>query len=437
MERRRKHLRRVRGTRAITAMIAALAVSAFVPAMAFGQDNLVNDLVEGVEGILGGGGDGSAEPTAGSPPDYTPPLHGTNPHGQGTSAVIDLTPEDTEPLGGDTAGSDSGEDVILGRSRGEQQDDGSYHGRITILALFGSELLGVETNEGETASGPLQPLQDALDEICTGSGGQLCLTLLAAHSSTTGTGSTNSFEAVGAQIGTGENSISASVAGSNGNINEDANCQTAHGDSHVADANVLGAVTAGVAESSSDSTACNDGTTTQSNSSSVIELQGEGVPIPAEGCADGTPNTVFDSLSPIIATVCNADDSNGAQAAAPYGVREALSVFLLIVDDIPAVKATTAASESLARAPGPGEPPTEPPVTPPGEEGPDRDRGPGDEDEADEDAGPAAGGAQPGAGELAFTGANLAVLGLIGGALMLGGVMLARASTRRHRRATV
>jgi hypothetical protein len=43
--------------------------------------------------------------------------------------------------------------------------------------------------------------------------------------------------------------------------------------------------------------------------------------------------------------------------------------------------------------------------------------------------------AQPGGGELAFTGANMLVLGLLGFALIAGGLGLARASTRRHQRA--
>jgi hypothetical protein len=42
--------------------------------------------------------------------------------------------------------------------------------------------------------------------------------------------------------------------------------------------------------------------------------------------------------------------------------------------------------------------------------------------------------AQPGGGELAFTGANIAVLALFGGALILAGVAIATSSAR-HRRA--
>lgn len=82
-------------------------------------------------------------------------MHGTNPHGQGTVGVVDLQPSPDRPQGGDPAGSDSGEEVVVGRARGEQREDGTYHGHITIVALFGQEILGLDTTPGQTQAGPL------------------------------------------------------------------------------------------------------------------------------------------------------------------------------------------------------------------------------------------------------------------------------------------
>ncbi|MDX6662391.1 MAG: hypothetical protein QOG09_493, partial [Solirubrobacterales bacterium] len=80
---------------AFVSLAVALGVLLAAPAFSFG--NLVTDLV----GQPGGsptppsGPPSSApadDPTtqAGTPPDYVPPMHGTNPHGQGTAGTVDL-----------------------------------------------------------------------------------------------------------------------------------------------------------------------------------------------------------------------------------------------------------------------------------------------------------------------------------------------------------
>src|SRR5258707_3820892 len=79
-------------------------------------------------------------------PQTEPPLHGTYPHGQGTPAAVILNPSATRPFTNDPTGKDNGETLVVGRSRGEQRPDGSYHGHITIAALLGNEVLGVDTN---------------------------------------------------------------------------------------------------------------------------------------------------------------------------------------------------------------------------------------------------------------------------------------------------
>lgn len=438
---RRKLLRRRRRVTALAAFGAILAIVVGVPTLA--SANQVDDLLNGLGvGNGAGGGSGSSggststssDTRAGVPPTYTPPLHGTSPHGQGTDAVVDLNPGSSNPYSSDP--SQSGEEVVVGDSSGTQATSG-YQGKVTLLSLFGQPVIQVTTNPGESKDGPLQPLQDGLDQLCDASSGQVCLTLLGMHSSTTSNSSTNSFEAVGAHIG-GPSGINADVLTSNGNISDDGTCQTAHGDSSVADANV-GPLTADALQGSSTSTACNSGTQSVDQSSTVVNLAGTGIPLPAAGCDNGTPNTNFDALSPLLATVCNASDSNSSQTGSPYGVREALTLFALITGDTPLIKAATAGPESHAVAPTATT--TTPPTNPGGggtagaggkggNKGGSGGGGAGDGGGAGNGA--AASSAAAGNGQLAFTGADLLALGLVGGALILGGLALTAAG-RRHR----
>ncbi len=400
-----------------------------------------------VGGATGGGAPSAApQPQAGVPPTYTPPAHGTNPHGQGTVGVVDLTPEETEPLPYDPDG--GSEDIVVGRSRGEQNGD-EYHGHITVVSTFlTGELVGVDTNEGEKEAGPLEPAQEnVLDSLCDGSGDQICLEVLRANSETTEDGSTNRFVGAGAQLG-GPTGISAAGAKSNGNISDDGECQTAHGDSTVFEASVGEALTADVLKSSSDSTACNDGSETVQQDSRVVDLNEAGLPVPAPGCENGTPDSNFDPLLPLLGAVCNADDVNNGQMEDPYGVREALSLFVLDLGGTPLVKTTTAAAESHAEAPGEEPPPQCPdpdnpdcpqppecpdpenPDCPDGPDGPDRPDGPGGPD------GPSA--KSPNEAELPFTGADLTMMAGIGVGVMAAGLaLMARADRRRRRRAAV
>jgi hypothetical protein len=444
--------------------MAALSVGLAAPTGA--SAGLVDDLVNGVNdtvngvrdtvGGLGGGGGASPAPApqAGTPPTYTPPAHGTGPHAQGTGAVVDLVPEDSEPLPYEPGG--GSEDVTAGRSRGEQNGD-EYHGHVSILTLLGLELVpGADTSEGETESGPLGPLNDLLDDVCTNSGNALCLNVLDVHSETTSEGSTNSFAAANVGLNLGPASISADAVTSKGNISETDDCQTASSGSQLVGANVLG-LTADAAESESKSKACNDGTETQENSGQVLNIGGTQVPIPP-GCETGDPNTNFVPLAPLVSAVCNADDSNGSQAEDPYGVREALSVFLLDLGGTPLVKATSTASESRAVAPG-GDTPEcpdpsnpdcpEPPACPdpgdpscPGPDGPDGPNGPNGPDGPGHGKGPGGGpGGSGPSGEspddnLPFTGADVLALALIGGGVM-GIGLLGMALADRRRKAQV
>ena len=311
-------------------------------------------------------------------PQLQPPLNGTNPHGQGGVALVDVNPDPARPQGGDPAGSDTGEEAVVGRSRGEQEADGSYRGRITILALFGQEVLGVETRPGdEPQAGPLDAVQQAvLDPLCNGTAQQVCLEVLAADSTTTQNGSMNRFAVARAQLG-GPEGITVGAAESQGNISQDDTCQTSTGSSSVADAN-LGGTTADAAQAESTTQACNDGrgTTTQSDSR-VINVGQTEVPLPAPGCGTGE-ETLVELV--VVNIVCNATDTGSN-----FSVREALDVFVLPVPGGASLtKLTTAEAESLAVAP----PAVAPPPAPTPEPGPldqDDDGDDGDEDNRGDD----------------------------------------------------
>lgn len=281
-------------------------------------------------------------------PARQPPLHGANPHGQGSVAVVDLNPKSERPLDGNPDGSKSEEDVVVGRARGEKNAAGAFHGHITIAALFGNELLAVDTAPGETKTGPLQGLQQSiLDPLCEGTSSEVCLSLLTANSTTTAKGSTNDFAVARARL----LGLRVGAAESGGTIVEDDKCQTSTGGAKTANVVSRSGAIAEVANSASSSKSCFGEAPKTLNTSTVIALGGNGLPLPAAGCADGTPDTVG-GLPPLLPIVCNADEIVGAAA-----VREALDVFVLTAGNSSLLKETTAASESVSIAPaGPEKP---------------------------------------------------------------------------------
>lgn len=287
---------------------------------------------------------GKTRATATDPPTQ-PPLHGSNPHGQGTVAVVDIDPSSERPLAGDPDGGDSGEEVVVGRARGEENADGTYHGHITVLGLFGNDVIPVDTREGESKSGPLQPLQESvLDPLCTSTTQQVCLSVLTANSVTTASGSSNDFALARASL----LGLGVGAAESQGVIAEDANCQTAAGSSNAANVSTSTGTVAQVARSTVTSKSCRGQAPVVTTSSEVISLGGTGVPLPAAGCANGTPDTQA-GLPGLLPIICNAEEIAGAAA-----VREALSVFALQVGTKSVLKETTAASEALSVAPEAG-----------------------------------------------------------------------------------
>ena len=310
----------------------------------------------------------AVQPRAVSPnPRIEPPLHGTNPHGQGTAAVVDLTPNPERPYTVDSSGNAADEDVIVGRSRGEQRADGTYHGHITVASAFGNEIIGRDTLPGQrigTADDPEGVADDLLDGLCTSTG--ICLAVAEVYSETTDTGSFNTFSLARAALGgaAGVPALSVEAARSEGHITSDGTCQTSRGSSQVLDV-TAGTAVADVAQSTSDSQACRGVAPTQRNTSSVINLGGSTgglvpVPVPVDaGCLGGAPDTET-GLPLLLPIVCNADDSSatgGTQATAPanrtlaYGVRHALDVYVLATGTTALAQVSTAQSESLAVSP--------------------------------------------------------------------------------------
>jgi hypothetical protein len=240
---------RFRTLKVAVGVAAVIAATLAVPGGA--SANVVQDVLDGVNdtvnGLLGNGsggsgGDGPAhspsgasapEPRAGTPPDYVPPAHGTTPHASGTGAVIDLSPVNSAPLPYDPGG--GSEDVVLGNSYSSQNPDG-YHGHVTILTLFGNELIpGADTGPGQTDDGPAGDLNMLLDDICNDDG--LCLSVLEVSSQTSATGSSNSFSVAEARLGAESAPVvDVDAVQSASTIQEADGCQQATGASTVATA---------------------------------------------------------------------------------------------------------------------------------------------------------------------------------------------------------
>ena len=205
----------------------------------------------------------------------------------------------------------------------------------------------MDSTSGQTNSGPFQGIQAFLDKICRGSGGQICLGLLTSESSTTANGSSSRYSTLTAALG-GPDGLNAAAGQSSGDISSDGDCQTSSATSGVANAQLAGRSVADIGESSTSSTGlCRADASQQGGSSSVASLFGTGVPLPSEGCDDGTPNSVL-SVGGVVATAGNAqDDGQGAQ---PSGGRDALSAFVLPTSTRAAGTVRTAGTSSGASA---------------------------------------------------------------------------------------
>lgn len=418
-----------------------------------GVQETVDQTVDGVLGGAGAGGSASGglgagaapapapTPAAGGP-ETEPVISGGNPHAQGQVLDVDVD----QPLLPDLG-------VTVGESRGEQDDDGNYRGVVKVISVTGLGApveLGIETQEGENASGPLGPINDGLDDLCTAS--SICLAVLDYESETTDEGSQNSFSAARLSVGaTGAllpvEAVGAAVLTSRGDISETDDCQTASSSSSAADVGVLSdTINADALNSQSESEACRGEDPEANADSEVVQLNQVGL-LGVLGCDEDAVDGTFPPapLNAVIDGVCNGDDTNGTQAEAPYNVRKALGLDVLpgvfgALGNLVGVRLDAAKSESLARAPEDERPPPRcpdpanpacdeppPPVpdcpdpnNPECEDAPPRE-GPG--------PGPSAG---PPAESLPFTGSNLATLGLIGGLVMAAGLGLMGLADRRR-----
>lgn len=416
----------VRKRAGIASAVAALAIVGALPTAASGD--VVGDVVNsvGLGEALGTGGQQGAGNTAGS----------SNPHAQGTVAQVDVQ----APDGVDDGGLLDNEEVVVGRSSAQQNADGSYEGGVTQIGLFGYTILGIDTDEGETVAARFQPVKDLLDSVCTGSDSSICLTLLAAESTSDGSGSSSSHAIATADIGQGENRIQAGVGESAAALADDGSCQTASASSSVARANLLGQLDGTVLESNTASASC-PGSASQSGGSTVLEVNENTLPLPGD-CSEGT-NSGFGVLS-IVEVSCNSEsgsDSSGSNAAVGVDAlgEDALAGTPLAdaTSDIPLPRAlagvpvteTAAAAQDGPDTPGGpgGDPTTGGPDAPGAPGGPGTD-GPGDDtslvsnpvgdDTVDAD------------GKLAFTGLELPGLVGFGLALLAAGALLMGARRR-------
>ena len=287
-----------------------------------GIQKTVDDTVNGILGGNGGGsGGGSSAPAPAPVPQAEggstdPAITGTDPHAEGqvlglSVDVIDLPGE---------------EDVIIGQSRGDQDGDGNYHGSVVPVSVLGFDIAVITTEEGETATSPLTPINDILDEICTGT--TVCLQALDFSSETTDTGSNNSFEAASADIA--EGLVSANVLESEGNINEAGGCQTSSGSTNTDVGVGNDTITVDALQSSSESQACDNGSESTDQDSQVLNLGPLDAlnPLTLLGCDPTAEDDEFD-VAGLVGGVCNGDDTNGSQADAPYNVRKALGLDVL------------------------------------------------------------------------------------------------------------
>jgi LPXTG-motif cell wall-anchored protein len=105
-----------------------------------------------------------------------------------------------------------------------------------------------------------------------------------------------------------------------------------------------------VADAASSSKSCRGQAPVVAQNSRVVSLGGNGIAIPAPGCANGTPDTDAGILPPVLPIICNAEEVAGAAA-----VRDALDVFALQVGTNALLKESTAGPESLSVAPAAAE----------------------------------------------------------------------------------
>jgi hypothetical protein len=261
-------------------------------------------------------------------------VQGNNPHGQGTALSVSL------------AGNEA---VVVNRSRGEQRSDGTYHGHTTTLGLLGQDVIGNDTGPGQTAKGPIAPIQEqVLDQVCSGSGGNVCVDLLRADSATTTTGSTNHSRLLGVTLG-GQSGVVAEAADSNGDIQSNGNCQQAHGDVTLLKLMLGGNPLLDIGESASDSNACPGGTTVHNSENPLVAVGGQPIPLP--GCGANAPGNLID-LSPLLLIACNAGAATGVGGI----VNDALAGTVLANGNSPAVGTISGAGTGAAATPPPAVP---------------------------------------------------------------------------------
>ena len=438
-----------------TAIAATAVALASPPAVSAGVvGDVLNDVHDTVHGLTGGGGDGGGggdAPAPAPPPVPAPPVApapepapAAQAGAEGTAVAVDVDP-----------GEQNGDEVAVGRSRATQDDDGNYHGEVTILSVFGIEIPLFETratDEGESDDGPLGDLNGALDGVCSDTEGGLCLNVLDVDSDTRGNGTDNSFAALEAGAQLGDESIAADALTSDASISDDGETQTSEAASEgaglQADSGTLDqSGELHVLDSATSSSASRDGSTSNDSDSAALEVQGEDVPVPVQGC-DGDDAV---STEPVAGVECGAGSSEADDPGA--GASEnAVDAAVLPGEDGGLASAQASSTETAATAPSKA-----------GGDDPGDDDGGNDDGDGDDGNGGSATGGGDGDGEgqgvlgeggagtngplgagpsvdskatggtLPFTGADLGILALFGiGAILTGLAAMAIADRRRR-----
>lgn len=269
-----------------------------------------------------------------------PPQHGKNPHGQGTVGSVDIAPSQNPSPGGSGPIGQPGEEVVVGQSRAEQNEDGSYSADSRNAGALGIDIAGSHADEGESANGPLEAVQSGLlDPLCGETGDGICVEVLRSDAEASDDGAKSSTAAADVSVG-GEDGVGATVAESNAEIEEDENgCQDSRSDATAANASAGGNELVEAFHSETDTNQCGapgpgPGPDSEpERDSGVVEVLG------TEVVCDDSGDLIL--LSPAAEASCNNDAADSDSAS-----RDALDVFVLKGGNTSLVKVGLGQSEA-------------------------------------------------------------------------------------------
>ncbi|MGH8966405.1 MAG: hypothetical protein ACRDXB_13910, partial [Actinomycetes bacterium] len=195
------HLRRRLAAVAALAVTALLVVAPMPTASAADELSPLQDIVDGVrEGLQPAGSDLVEPPASDDAPATEAELATKSSPPPAPTADDDTAGHETEdPTAPDHGRAEiadvdaGGNDVAdAGHNEATVEDDDSTTADSTILALGGQEIAGAHADSEGTENESFEPLAPLTDEVCGGSGNQVCLRVLYADASATDDGTTSS-----------------------------------------------------------------------------------------------------------------------------------------------------------------------------------------------------------------------------------------------------